>query len=135
MTTSPTSPIFSKLKLRSAYGPYYRNVSNKLPRQAEPDEIPIIDISKIDESLEARQKIAQQIAHSAKNIGFFYIKGHGLEKVTAEAVEQSKIFYAQPDEVKQRAHKDKSKYFSGWSPLRTTQASPTEALGKLSPSL
>jgi hypothetical protein len=121
----------SKLKLRSAYGPYYRHVSSATPHPCEPHEIPLIDISNIDSSLEARLEIAEQVAHAAENTGFFYIKGHGIEKVLAEAVEQSKRFYSQSDEVKQRSHKEHSKFYSGWSPVRTTQASATGPLGKI----
>lgn len=36
---------FEKLELRTAYGPVYRDVSTAAPREANADEIPIIDIS------------------------------------------------------------------------------------------
>jgi len=87
------SPTFRKLKLRSAYGTYYRDVSNAPPRPCQTDEIPLIpliDITEIDGSLEAKQKIAQQVAHASENMGSFYIKGDGLERTYSKALEQSK---------------------------------------------
>lgn len=80
----------SKLELRTAYGPVFRDVLNTLPRDCTAEEIPIIDLSPLASSkLEDRKKLAKEIRAAAVNTGFFYIKNHGIdEKIIANAKKQ-----------------------------------------------
>jgi hypothetical protein len=85
MATMTTPPSISKLELRTAYGPVFRDVLNLPPRDCTPEEIPIIDLAALySEKLEARKKLAQDIRAAAVNTGFFYIKNHGIEEKTIE---------------------------------------------------
>lgn len=118
---------FVKLQLRTAYGPVYRDVSTKPPREARSDEIPIIDLSPIDGDLDARKGLAEQIKHAATNSGFFYVKNHGVPEAAVQgALEASKTFFAQPIEKKEMVSKNLGKWFNGYSGNRTSKASPTE---------
>ena len=56
-TFTITKPTYTKLKLVTAHGPVYRSVSSEPPRDASPDEIPLIDISGLYGDLEARKSL------------------------------------------------------------------------------
>lgn len=83
-------PATSKLELRTAYGPVYRDVLNTPPRDCTAEEIPIVDLTPLySEKLEDRKKLAKEIRAAAINTGFFYIKNHGIEEQTiADAKKQ-----------------------------------------------
>lgn len=83
MATTTVPPSTSKLELRTAYGPVFRDVLNTPPRDCTAEEIPIIDLSAMySEKLEDRKQLAQEIRVSAENTGFFYIKNHGIKEQT-----------------------------------------------------
>jgi hypothetical protein len=89
-TTTTMPPSTSKLELRTAYGPVFRDVLNIPPRDCTAEEIPIIDLSPLYSSkLEDRMELAKEIRAAAVNTGFFYIKNHGIEEKTiADAKKQ-----------------------------------------------
>ncbi len=83
MATDRHAPSTSKLELRTAYGPVYREVLNNPPRDCTAEEIPIIDLTPLySDKLEDRKQLAKEIRLSAVNTGFFYIKNHGIEEKT-----------------------------------------------------
>lgn len=131
VTTLP-SPSFTRLELRTAYGPVYRNVSTAQPRNCEASEIPVIDVSGIFRNQEARRTLAQTVREAAENTGFFYIKNHGIhEDVINAALDQAKVFFHQPESEKGNVSRDKSCYFNGWSRRQTSRASPSESLDNM----
>jgi hypothetical protein len=89
-----TKPSTTKLELRTAYGPVFRNVLNVPPRDCTSEEIPIIDLTPLySDNLEDRKKLASQIKGAAVNTGFFYIKNHGVsEQIIADAKKQLLMF-------------------------------------------
>ncbi|KIW78832.1 hypothetical protein Z517_08671 [Fonsecaea pedrosoi CBS 271.37] len=122
-------PGFVKLELRTAYGPVYRNVSTNPPRDARPDEIPLIDLSPIYGDFKARKALAQTIKHAAENTGFFYIRNHGIPESTVDAaLNAAKTFFAQPEDKKMLVSKSLGKWYNGYSGKMTAMASPTEGL-------
>ena len=88
-TTPPAST--SKLELRTAYGPVFRDVLNTPPRDCTADEIPIIDLAPLfSTKFEDRKELSKRIRAAAVNTGFFYIKNHGIdEKTIQDAKKQS----------------------------------------------
>lgn len=75
----------SKLELRTAYGPVFRDVLNTPPRDCTVEEIPLIDLAPLYSSrLEDRKGLALEIRTAASNTGFFYIKNHGIDEKTIE---------------------------------------------------
>lgn len=91
LTTTTTMPAkTSKLELRTAYGPVFRDVLNTPPRDCTAEEIPIIDLSPLySEHLEDRKALAKEVRAAAVNTGFFYIKNHGIDEQTiADAKKQ-----------------------------------------------
>ncbi|EHL03786.1 putative iron/ascorbate oxidoreductase [Glarea lozoyensis 74030] len=89
-TTMTETPKTTKLELRTAYGPVFRDVLSTPPRDCTPDEIPIIDLSPLySDDLKDRVELAKTIKVAAVNTGFFYIKNHGIkEEVIADAKKQ-----------------------------------------------
>lgn len=60
------------------------------------EDIPVIDLSDIDTD-QGRQNIAQELVHTAKTIGFFYISNHGIDpQICANAFAASRRFFALP---------------------------------------
>jgi hypothetical protein len=89
-TTTIEAPATSKLELRTAYGPVFRDVLNTPPRDCTAEEIPVIDLTPLYASkFEHRKELAAEIRAAAVNTGFFYIKNHGIdEKTIADAKKQ-----------------------------------------------
>lgn len=84
-TTATVLPQTIQLQLSSAYGPVFRTVSTAEPRDCSDAEIPIIDVSGIYGDLEARKSLAREIKHASEEIGFFYIRNHGVEEATIKS--------------------------------------------------
>ncbi len=79
----------SKLELRTAYGPVFRDVLNTPPRDCTAEEIPIIDLTPLfSPHLIDRQALANEIRAAAVNTGFFYIKNHGIKEETIASAKQ-----------------------------------------------
>ena len=88
--STETKPSTTKLELRTAYGPVFRDVLNVPPRDCTSEEIPIIDLTPLySGDLDDRKKLASQIKRTAVNTGFFYIRNHGIsEEIIANAKKQ-----------------------------------------------
>jgi isopenicillin N synthase-like dioxygenase len=126
-TTELQQQEFTKLELRTAYGPVYRNVSTRPARDARADEIPLIDLSPIYGDADARRALAQKIKHAAENTGFFYVQNHGIPDSAIEgALNASKAFFAQPEDKKLLVSKHKGKWYNGYAGNGSGMASPSE---------
>lgn len=121
----------TKLELRTALGPVYRDVLCNPPRDCTPEEIPVIDLEPIfSHDLAERQKVAAQIRTAAVNTGFFYIKNHGIPADTiAKCKQQVLNFMAQPAEAKELVSARKySRFFNGYTSPASTNISPSESV-------
>ncbi|TIA00572.1 Clavaminate synthase-like protein [Aureobasidium pullulans] len=128
-TTVIEAPTSHKLELHTAYGPVYRDVLNTEPRDATEEEVPIIDLAGLSSGLESRKEIAKALRVAGTNMGFFYIKNHGIdEEVIAKAKSQLLTFFKQNTEAKEQVSQDKSKYYNGWKAPRSTNISRTESV-------
>lgn len=129
-TTTTQAPSTSKLELRTAYGPVFRDVLNTPPRDCTAEEIPLIDLAPLYSSkLEDRKALAKDIRAAGLNTGFFYIKNHGIdEKTIANGKKQLLAFFRQPMEDKMKISQEKSKYFNGYKWPRSTNISPGESV-------
>lgn len=128
VTRTRTEPKFTKLELRTAYGPVYRDVSTAPPRDCFAEEIPVIDLSLMFGDLNDRKALAVTVREAAENTGFFYVKNHGIsEDVVQAAHDQAKAFFRQPETDKEKVSKTLSKNFNGWHKRQNTRASPSES--------
>ncbi|KAF2970009.1 hypothetical protein GQX73_g3510 [Xylaria multiplex] len=101
----------TKLELRTALGPVYRDVLPYQPRDCTPDEIPIIDLEPM---------FSSELSDRRKN--------HGIPAETiARCKGQVLNFMRQPLERKDQVGSRKySKYFNGYLGRRKAQISPSE---------
>ncbi|EJC98442.1 2OG-Fe oxygenase [Fomitiporia mediterranea MF3/22] len=79
--------------------------------------IPVIDVEGLEsEDLVVRQQLARDIRNACINIGFFYVKNHGIpEKSSFGAVNAGKKFFALPEEIKQKYNLRKSPNYTGYT--------------------
>ncbi|KAG7444180.1 Clavaminate synthase-like protein [Guyanagaster necrorhizus] len=89
-------------------------------------EIPIIDLSMIStEDLGSKKALADKIRDACVNVGFFYVKNHGIsETIIQEAVDRSRDFFSLPLEDKMMIENKKSPNFKGYSPLLSGNNDP-----------
>lgn len=121
---------YTQIELLSAKGPVYRRVSTAPPRTPTEDEIPIIDLSPIDGTLEMQKELASRIRAAAKNTGFFYITNHGIpEELIQKALAQAKAFFRQSEEEKQRVSNREAGHAGGFQGVGSTQVNRTETRG------
>ncbi|TRX88686.1 hypothetical protein FHL15_010452 [Xylaria flabelliformis] len=96
----------TKLKLRTALGPVYRDVLPYEPRDCTPEEIPVIDLQPMFSSELSERK-----------------------KTIARCKEQILKFMKQPLEMKELVESHKySKFYNGYLGRRKTQISPSETV-------
>ena len=97
-------------------------------RQISLSEVPIIDFAPFLTGTETdRKRVATEIARACRDIGFFYVTGHGVsEELRQDVFNQAEAFYHRPDEEKSptRATPD---WYRGWIP-----AQPGTALSRAS---
>ncbi|ORY58701.1 2OG-Fe(II) oxygenase [Pseudomassariella vexata] len=120
----------TKLRISSGNGPVSRDVLCTPLRNADPSEIPIIDVSGIfSPSLHERTAVAKQIHDAAANNGFFYIKNTGISaEITSAAHTSCLDFFRQPPDLKERANSNQSKCYNGYKPPKTQRINPFESI-------
>lgn len=126
ITETEPSPSY-KLELMTAYGPVYRDVLRTAPRDCDPSEVPVIDLSGIYGDFESRKALAAVVREAAENTGFFYIQNAGIPKEVIDAAYgQAKNLFAQPEEKKRAVSTAHSKWFNGWTEKHGSHLSPSE---------
>ncbi|PTB63160.1 Clavaminate synthase-like protein [Trichoderma citrinoviride] len=120
----------TQLRLASPNGIVTRTILKTPLRDALPSEIPVIDISPtFSDSLQDRKAVAQQVRAAAQNMGFFYIKNHGIPAdVTRDAYEASLAFFRQDTDNKMRADSRKAKWENGYRAPATQRLNPYEGV-------
>lgn len=111
-----------------------REVLRGSRRKATFSEIPMIDLAGLySEKLENRRQVANKIANACENVGFFYVKNHGISQELIDAtVESNKKFFEKPLEIKMKEHVYKSRNLRGYEPVHGARVDPgTSAGGEL----
>ncbi|KAH8885930.1 oxidoreductase-like protein [Thozetella sp. PMI_491] len=123
-----TKSNVTQLVIRSYEGLAYREVSTAKPRDCTEDEVPVLDLSGIDGSLESRKEIADQLLSAAEKTGFFYIQNHGVHaKVIDRCLSKAKGFFRLPKEQKERAILQSNKSNYGYQPVSSRQVNPASS--------
>ncbi|KAK2594252.1 hypothetical protein QQS21_008031 [Conoideocrella luteorostrata] len=127
---NPASPDITYIRVASPTGPVTRTVLRTPLRDALPSEIPVIDISPIfSPHLEDREAVARQVNHAATNIGFFYIKNHGVETAVIQDTYNAALeFYRQDLDQKLKATVAQSSRYNGYRAPDTMRLNPDEGL-------
>ncbi|KAI6123630.1 hypothetical protein EDD16DRAFT_630190 [Pisolithus croceorrhizus] len=88
------------------------------------DSIPIIDIGHAS-THEERVALAQQIRDACVNVGFFYIKNHGIpEEIIDEVLSAMKTYFSLPVETKMKLYHRRGAHFRGYEPLLDSNIDP-----------
>jgi isopenicillin N synthase-like dioxygenase len=92
------------------------------------DEIPIIDFGPfLSGDAAARKAVALKIGEACRNIGFFYLTGHGVPAAMPAAVfREAKRFFALPAEQKQKIAIEKSACHRGYFALGGENLDPAK---------
>ncbi|KAI0655575.1 Clavaminate synthase-like protein [Cubamyces menziesii] len=90
------------------------------------EEIPIINLEHIDsKDPTIRRALADEIRDACVNVGFFYVKNHGIPaEIVSAAVSAAKRFFALPLPVKQAIDIHKSANFKGYTALLGENTNP-----------
>lgn len=128
MTAAANPTPSYKLELASSEGSVFRDVLKTAPRNCNPSEVPVIDLSDLNGTEQQRQALAKLVRAAAENTGFFYVKNHGVPRAKIDSTyRQASNFFAQPRDKKLVVSQGKSKYFCGWTDIRGSHASPSES--------
>ncbi|GAO15696.1 uncharacterized protein UV8b_01557 [Ustilaginoidea virens] len=129
MAAEPAIPT-TQIRVASPNGPVTRTILQTPLRDALASEIPVIDVSAIfGSSLADRQNVARQVNHAATNIGFFYIKNHGIDPSAIDATYQAALsFYRQDLDKKLEATMTQSSHYNGYRAPDTQRLNPEEGI-------
>ncbi|RDW80981.1 hypothetical protein BP5796_05679 [Coleophoma crateriformis] len=88
-------------------------------RAAEPDAIPVIDVSSMfSAKIEDRKRVAAELREACLKIGFFYVTGHGIDPAQIDRVfEGSKQFFNLGFEEKMEIFINNTHNYRGFTPL------------------
>lgn len=89
-------------------------------------EIPVVDLSgAFSEDFTTRLKVAKTIAHACENVGFFYIKNHGIsEQLMDDTLSAAKGYFGKDLDTKMREHIYNSKDLRGYEPVNGANVDP-----------
>ena len=96
-------------------------------RKIDFSDIPVIDIgAMLGDDDAAKSETAAKVREAATNVGFFYVKNHGVpEDVTETAKATAERFYALPEDIKNRYDVMKTKRHKGYVPVGGLSADPS----------
>ncbi|KAF8657326.1 hypothetical protein AX16_001798 [Volvariella volvacea WC 439] len=91
--------------------------------------IPIIDLSDISNpDVELRKALAEKIRRACVEVGFFYVKNHGIpEELVENTIKAGEKFFDLPLEAKMEIENKKSPNFMGYSPFLSGNNNPDNA--------
>ena len=79
--------------------------------------LPVLDMQLLFAGGDARQEFLRTLADAARTVGFFYIKGHGLDTEHQRVLRLSKQFFALPQAQKETVAMLNSPHFRGYTKL------------------
>jgi isopenicillin N synthase-like dioxygenase len=126
-TTTATENSFV-LHVDSAYGPISRTVQKSPPRDAQPGEVPVIDVSGMfSDELSKRQAVAAEVRKACTGMGFFYIINHKVpDSITEALAEASRDFFHQSIEEKNKVSFEHQ--IEGYQGLNQEQINKSESI-------
>ncbi|KAI9436751.1 Clavaminate synthase-like protein [Lactarius indigo] len=90
------------------------------------EDIPVIDLKGATSTDPAvRREIADQIRDASINVGFFYVKGHGIPTSTVSGAHSAaQNFFALPESTKMKLDIHKSQNYKGYTALLGENTNP-----------
>ena len=80
--------------------------------------LPILDYAEFIKGGESRQQFVADLGYAAHEVGFFYLKNHGIsQSLIEDAFTHAKTFFSLPLEQKRAIHMVNSPHFRGYTQL------------------
>jgi isopenicillin N synthase-like dioxygenase len=94
-----------------------------MSRRTAFETLPVVDIAPLhDDNDAAKSATAKEIARAASDVGFFYIRGHGVPPALAADLEaEAQAFFALPRQIKERYYIGRSRAHRGYVPFGEEQ--------------
>lgn len=87
-----------------------------MPHTLDITALPTLDLSLLDGSAQQRQGFLEDLRHAARDIGFFYLTGHGIDAgLLRQVQDQARQFFALPDSEKAAVGMINSPHFRGYN--------------------
>jgi isopenicillin N synthase-like dioxygenase len=87
-----------------------------MTRRSDPATLPVLDISRLELSLQRRAAFLDELRHAARTFGFFYIDGHGIaDDLIRSVLTVSRRFFALPEREKLAIEMVNSPHFRGYN--------------------
>ena len=87
-----------------------------MPHTSDITALPILDLSQLDGTPSQRQAFLDDLRHAARDVGFFYLTGHGIDAGLLEQVQDhARQFFALPDSEKTAVGMINSPHFRGYN--------------------
>ncbi|EIW81555.1 2OG-Fe(II) oxygenase [Coniophora puteana RWD-64-598 SS2] len=85
------------------------------------DSIPIVDLGNLD-----KVALAREVRTACIEVGFFYVKNHGIPgQIVSNVTSSIARYFALPSETKMKLHHKTTPNFKGYSPLLDANIDPT----------
>lgn len=87
-----------------------------MPHTRDITALPILDLSLLDGTATQRQEFLDALRHAARDVGFFYLTGHGIDSEALKQVQDNaRQFFALPDADKAAVGMINSPHFRGYN--------------------
>ena len=87
-----------------------------MPHTRDITALPNLDLSLLDGTAIQRQGFLDDLRHAARDVGFFYLTGHGIDSELLQQVQASaRQFFALPDSEKAAVGMINSQHFRGYN--------------------
>ncbi|PMQ07587.1 2-oxoglutarate-dependent ethylene/succinate-forming enzyme [Pseudomonas sp. AD21] len=87
-----------------------------MPHAPVINTLPTLDLSLLDGSAQQRRQFLEGLRHAARDVGFFYLTGHGIDSdLLAQVQDQARQFFALPDSDKTAVGMINSPHFRGYN--------------------
>lgn len=81
-----------------------------------PAALPVIDFALLSGSQQQKQRVLETLSQAARDVGFFYLINHGVDRELSDAVQQvSRQFFALPQADKDAVAMANSPHFRGYN--------------------
>lgn len=90
-------------------------IGHAAPSSALRDALPVIDLAALGDATR-HTPLHARLAHIARDIGFFYLEGHGIDTAQIERLQAiSRRFFELPPQAKERIAIRNSRHFRGYT--------------------
>ena len=87
-----------------------------MPHTRDIIALPTLDLSLLDGTAAQRQGFLEDLRHAARDVGFFYLTGHGIDSELLQQVQDhARRFFALPDRDKTAVGMINSPHFRGYN--------------------